>query len=280
MAGIEQDVESPPIDDVIGEDTPEGLAFMNEFNKALKPRRLRRLSVFDIAERMLINLRHLGGTGSGNYGHEGRPGKVGGSSDSGGNSVEAQAEFKDPGGFGHTGIIWKQKTDANGRPIPIKVRSVEEGVLLILDGKVVEVKDVATANTLIERLAEVAAERASQGREAKDYDLCQVSVAGSNLFCAESLRSKEYPDGVPRLEMPQLGGKPMPGSEADKLPRNPWDPSEVDGSKQFVTYLQGIGVTTSSEVLQAASLKASQRELIGSKVAKMITDKKSILHRT
>jgi len=180
--------------------------------------------------------------------------------------------FKDAGGFEHTGITWKQPVDKAGRPIPIKVGSVEEGVLLVQQGKVVEVKDAGTAHTLITRLAEVAAERAAQGRDAQDYDLCQVSVAGSNLFCAESIRNEKYPKGIGRLEMPQLGGKPVPGSEADTLPRNPWDPKEVDGAAHFMSYLQGIGVSTQRDEVPAANLRASQRELVGSIVSKMIND--------
>lgn len=230
-----------------------------------------------------LRLKTAGGAGSGNFGHAGRPGEVGGSLPTGidqatdvgagtGGGNPVIPPFQDAGGFEHTGIVWKQPVDKNGRPIPIKVDTVEEAVALVLDGKVVEVKDAETAHTLINKLADKANEMKAAGKTAKDYDLCQVSVAGSNMFCAESLRSKDYPAGVPRLDMPQLGGKPIAGSEADKLPRNKWDTSEVDGSAQFVAYLQGIGVRTSTETIPAANLRASQRELIGSKVQKMMND--------
>lgn len=194
---------------------------------------------------------------------------------SGGDKIKAEnmEPWKSSGGFEHTGIRWKQPTDPKtGRPIPIKVKTVEEAAILVHEGKVVEVPDVKSAHTLINKLADMAREAKAKGEDAKDYDLCQVSVAGSNMFCAQSLRSKEYPDGVPRIAMPQLGGKPVAGSEADKLPRNPWDKSEVDGSAQFVDYLRGIGVKTERGEIPAANLKASQQELIGSKVAKMMND--------
>lgn len=221
-----------------------------------------------------FQLKSAGGPGSGNFDHSGRPGEVGGSSSDGGAAAGSEGAWKSKGGWKDTGIEWKQETDpATGRPIPIKVKTVDEAAALVLEGKVVEVEDVKTAYTLIDRLAQIANEAKAAGAEAKDYDLCQVSVAGTNMFCTESLRTEEYPNGVPRIEMPQLGGKPMPGSEADKLPRNPWDPSEVDGSQQFITHLQGLGIRTSTEVLPAANLRASQRELIGSKVAKMVVDK-------
>lgn len=214
-------------------------------------------------------LRTAGGAGSGNFGHAGRPGEIGGSSGAGG-----MEPWKSAGGFADTGITWKQPTDpTTGRPIPIKVKTVEEAAVLVNEGKVVEVPDVKTAYSLINKLSDMALEAKAAGKDAKDYDLCQVSVAGTNMFCAESLRTKEYPSGVPRLDMPQLGGQPVPGSEADKLPRNKWDNTEVDGSKEFVSFLKGVGIHTDPDVVPAANLRASQRELIGSKVAKMIVDK-------
>jgi len=206
----------------------------------------------------------LGGPGSGNFGHGGRPGQVGGSSTDG---------WKSPGGWEHTGITWKQETNPKtGRPIPIKVKTVEEGCSLVLQGKVVEVETTEQAYTLIHQLAADAIAAKSAGEAAKDFDLCNVTVKGTNLFCAESLRTAEYPEGIPRLFMPQLGGKPVPGSEADKLPRTPWDPTEVDGAAAFKTYLQGIGMKTTDEVVPASGLRASQREMKGVTVGKMMLD--------
>src|SRR5881394_781657 len=57
--------------------------------------------------------------------------------------------WKSAGGFEHTGITWKQPTDANGRPIPIKVVNVEQAAVLVMEGKVVEVPTVKVAHTLI-----------------------------------------------------------------------------------------------------------------------------------
>ena len=39
---------------------------------------------------------------------------------------------------------------------------------------------------------------AAAGKDAPDYDLCQVTVADTNMFCLESLQTKEYPEGIPR----------------------------------------------------------------------------------
>ena len=40
------------------------------------------------------------------------------------------------------------------------------------------------------------------------WDLCKVSIPGTNKFCDENI-------GIPRDKMPQLGGKPKPGSEGE-----------------------------------------------------------------
>ena len=94
-----------------------------------------------------------------------------------------------PGGVHHTGVEWEQDTDAEGRPVPIRVDTVEEGVRHILNGKVVEVKDPQTAYTLIDELGKAAMAAEAAGEHPKDFDLCQVSVKGTNLFCAETIRT-------------------------------------------------------------------------------------------
>lgn len=209
-------------------------------------------------------LKTAGGAGSGNHGHAGRLGKVGGS------APDSTPDWQDPGGFEHTGITWKQETDANGRPIPIHADTVEEAAALILQGKVVEVKDVKEAYTLIDKLAQLAQDAKNRGEDAKDYDLCNVSVKGTNIFCASSVRTKEYPNGIPRIEMPQLSGVPTKGSEADALSRD--SKGKVDGSDHFIAYLQGIGIRTSSASVPASTLRASQREIIGSKIQGMMAN--------
>ncbi len=202
-------------------------------------------------------MRSAGGPGSGNFGHGGRPGQQGGSSSAaGGPDTE-----------------WTQPVDANGRPIPIKVKTVEEAAELVLQGKVVEVPDARTAYTLIEELAELAQDAKEKGTEAPEYDLCQVSVPGTNMFCTQSLRSKEYPSGVPRIEMPQLGGEPVPATEADALPRTAHDDHKIDGAAKFIEHLAQRGIKAEAGTVPASNLRASQREIVGQKVAKMMVDK-------
>lgn len=228
----------------------------------------------------------LGGPGSGNFGHAGRPGEVGGSAPAGSEGSgsgydkkdfdnQNMEAWKDKGGWHHTGITWKQETDSKtGRPIPIKVKTVEEAVGLVLEGKVVEVDSPETAVTVISKLAEWANAEAkaaeTEGRKPRDFDMCNISVAGTNMFCAEHIRDAEHPKGYDRIVMPQLAGEPVPGTAADREPRDKYNPKEVDGAEAFKTYLKGTGIKFEDDRVPAASLKATQNELVGSKVAKII----------
>jgi thioredoxin reductase len=209
-----------------------------------------------------------GGAGSGNFGHSGRPGLVGGSESEGGGGAGSTTAAGDP-----AQVRWSQPVDPKtGRPIPIKVDSIEEAAQLVLQGKVVELPTVAGAATLVSRLAEMANEAKAAGREAHNYDLCNVSVKGTNLFCAEHLRSTKYPEGVPRIDMPQLGGDPVPGSAADKLPHE--KDGSVDAGPAFRDYLVNeLKIKVTDESHPAYKLKASQRELVGPKVGGMMTSK-------
>lgn len=159
---------------------------------------------------------------------------------------------------------WNQPTDDKGRPIPIKVATVDDAIPLILEGKVIEVDDVLKVHTIVEKLGEMAEKAASLGEKAPNYDLCQVSVPGTNLFCKGNL-------GIARVKMPQFKTKPIPGSEADAWSKD--KNGEVDGSKQFIEHLKGQNVKIAEARLPAAELKASQREMVGAKVSGMMRNK-------
>lgn len=155
----------------------------------------------------------------------------------------------------------------------IRVSSVSKAVKLILEGKNVELTSVRKVNTVLTKLAAMARDAKARGEDAPNYDLCKVSVAGTNLFCGSKLRTKEFPDGVPRLHMPQFGGEPRKGSRAAQIPRD--EKGHVDVAQHFVSYLQeSLHIKTKIERVPAALLKASQSELIGAKVAKMMTNPK------
>lgn len=157
------------------------------------------------------------------------------------------------------------------RPVVHHVKDINEAVTRILNGDVVELADTKSVNTVLTRLAEIAKDAEAKGEKAPTYDLCHVSVPGTNLFCASRLSTAEYPHGIPRIKMPQLGGTPAPGSEAESYPKS--GANEVNGADAFAKTLQSMGINVQSESVPAASLKASQAELVGPKVAGMMAAK-------
>jgi hypothetical protein len=144
---------------------------------------------------------------------------------------------------------------------PIKTADPLEAVTALHEGKYVELETVDQVSTLLDELARIANEAKEAGEKAPNYDLCLVSVPNTNLFCAES-------KGIPRIEMPQLGGVPTPGSRADSLPKN--DAGEVDIGPAFVRHLREKGVNVEESRKMASHLKASQSELVGTKVGGMM----------
>ena len=157
--------------------------------------------------------------------------------------------------------VMEKPGELGSKSNPIKTADPLEAVEALRDGKFVELESVDQVSTLLTELADIAAEAKAAGEEAPNYDLCLVSVPGTNLFCAES-------KGIPRIEMPQLSGFPVPGSKADSLPRT--EEGGVDIGPAFMDHLRSKGVGVKEERRLASHLKASQSELIGSKIAGMM----------
>jgi hypothetical protein len=139
----------------------------------------------------------------------------------------------------------------------VKTADVDEAIRLLGEGRRVELDQPRQLTILVDKLSDVVAEAAARGEEAPDYDLCKVSVKGTNIFCADN-------KGVPRAQMPQLKGFPVEGSRADSLPRD--KRGEVDLAGHFRDYLKGLGVKVEHAEERADHLRASQRELNGVKV--------------
>jgi hypothetical protein len=104
----------------------------------------------------------------------------------------------------------------------------------------------------------LAKEAEAAGTKAKNIDLCQLTVPGTNLFCVES-------KGIPRVEMPQLKGIPNSGSAASDLPAD--KRGEVDITEAYLERLRSSGVSLTEDEALASHLKATQNELNGGKVA-------------
>lgn len=124
-------------------------------------------------------------------------------------------------------------------------------------------------STIIDKLAELGNQAKASGEKAPNYNLCQVSIPGTNLYCDGN-------KGIERGDMPQFKGTPQPGSPADKLPKD--ENGEADTEEFFKQMLnkQGIKVSEPTAV-PPDRLKATQSELVGVKVAgmsKVLADKK------
>jgi len=155
------------------------------------------------------------------------------------------------------------------RPKPIRVKKISEAIRLMQEGKVVELESEERVNTLLKELHDLAQEAKDRGEKFK-INLCNVSVSGTNLFCNASLADEDGKP-LPRIKMPQLSGTARAGSEAAKVADKD---GEADAGPAFLKFLKKNGVKVSEKKVEASSLKASQAELIGAKVAGIMTKEK------
>jgi hypothetical protein len=126
-------------------------------------------------------------------------------------------------------------------------------------GKIGE-KDRKDVLAILTRLKDMADQAKAAGEKAPNFDLCEVSVPGTNLFCGVN-------KGIPRERMPQLKGMALPGTPADSLPKAA--NGEVDSEKAFIASLKEKGVKMTPKKVDASRLKSTQSQLVGAKVAGM-----------
>lgn len=123
-------------------------------------------------------------------------------------------------------------------------------------------------STIVDKLAELGNQAKEKGEKAPNFNLCQVSIPGTNLYCDGN-------KGIPREDMPQFKGTPEAGSIADKLPKD--NNGEADTEEFFKRMLEKEGIKVSEPVaVPPDRLKATQSELVGVKVAgmsKVLADK-------
>jgi len=112
----------------------------------------------------------------------------------------------------------------------------------------------------IDALDKMTKDAIAKGEKAPNYNLCQVTVPGTNLYCDNNL-------GIPREDMPQFKGKPQPGTPAADMPVD--KNGEVDTEPLFKQMLADRGIKVLDTEIPSDSLKATQSELVGSKVAGM-----------
>lgn len=140
----------------------------------------------------------------------------------------------------------------------LKTDDVVAAAKALGEGRKVELSQPRQVATLLNELHRVALEAQAKGEDAPKYDLCNVSVEGTNLFCAESL-------GVPRVNMPQLSGIPIPGTPADALDKD--YKGGVNLGPAFQDYLANKGYSMETTTEDPAYLRASQSQLNGVSVA-------------
>lgn len=128
--------------------------------------------------------------------------------------------------------------------------------------------------SMLNKLAEAVRKAKERGQDAPEYDLCQISIPGTNMFCGNNL-------GIPRENMPQLKGKVSNDSIVGRLARQNsplvkvkrnenGDIVEADAEELFKAVLVKKGHTMTPKRVPADTLRATQSELVGSKVAGMM----------
>lgn len=144
---------------------------------------------------------------------------------------------------------------------PFVTSDVDFAAEALANGQYVRLNRNREVSTLIDKLADIARQAEAAGEQAPNFDLCRVSVAGTNIFCSEH-------KGVRRIDMPQISGKALPGTEAASFV----DPAsgEVNGAAHFRAYLVDRGIFFETTTEKASFLRASQMELVGTKVAGMM----------
>ena len=130
----------------------------------------------------------------------------------------------------------------------------------IYAGNHVRLDQKEQVSTLVDKLGEMAQDAVSKGEKAPTYDLGKVTVPGTNLFTQESL-------GIPRVDMPQLAGKPLPGTPADAMPKDA--NGRVNLGDAFRDEIAKQGYQVTNETVPAENLRATQMDLIGPTVAGM-----------
>lgn len=123
----------------------------------------------------------------------------------------------------------------------IYTSSVQDATRALYENRKVELKQPKKVSTLLDHLRQVTKHMIEMGKEAPVFNLCNVSVAGTNLFCVTT-------KGIPRVMMPQM---------------------DEDQTKAFRKYLEDQGHKVEKEEESASFMRATQNELNGAKVAEI-----------
>jgi hypothetical protein len=141
-------------------------------------------------------------------------------------------------GHQHPGHGYSKEAFLDGHQ-RIHTNNPQDAARALYEGKEVVLSSPRVVSTMIEHLGRVSAQMIKMGKTAPVFDLCKVSVAGTNLFCAES-------KGIPRVTMPQMNRAK---------------------TKEFRKMLLAKGYKIEKAEENASFMKATQDQLNGAKVA-------------
>lgn len=155
--------------------------------------------------------------------------------------------------------------DRGSKDNPIRCSGdIKLAARLLSEGKHIQLEQPDQVSTLVDRMAKMINDAVASGQVPPHFDLCKVSVRGANLFCEES-------KGIPRVRMPQMRGIPVPGSYAATLPASK-KTGKVDLTADFLKHLAEEGIKSELTDVRASHLRASQSEIVGSRVVQLIQE--------
>ena len=125
----------------------------------------------------------------------------------------------------------------------------------------IEPEDLQKFNTDINKVKQIVDAAKAKGEKAPNINLCDITVAGTNLYCDDNL-------GIPREEMPQFKGKPQPGTPAADMQVD--ENGDVDTEPLFKKMLEEKGIKVVQTEIPSDKLKATQKDLVGAKVVGMM----------
>jgi predicted ABC-type ATPase len=155
--------------------------------------------------------------------------------------VVARADIRETKGAGgkHPGEGYSKDAKLVGDVI--YTTNVDDAARALHEDRRVELDQARGVSILLDRLGSIAEKMIARGEKAPVVNLCKLTIAGSNLFCAES-------KGIPRVQMPQMNAQQ---------------------TEEFKQHLVNKGYRISNEETHASHLRATQNELNGQKVAKI-----------
>lgn len=160
------------------------------------------------------------------------------------------------------GIDATCKTGMGTRTNPIKCGAdIDCAVSALGEGKHIQLHQPEQVSTLIRKLHSEVQKMVALGQKSPAFDLCKVSVPGTNLFCSQT-------KGFPRAQMPQMRGMPVPGSYAATL--KPDKKGKVDVGQEFIAHLEKQGIKVKEKEIRPSHLRASQAEIDGARVAELV----------